>query len=155
MAASHYFYLTINGQGGHAGTVNRTVDPIMVGAAVIQAVQAMQTRELDPLQPVAIVFTKLYSGYNTTIVPEQAELEGSIRCLTEQVKNLKDSFERVISGICNAHRARYRLSFKVGNNIVTNDLPMVALAREAALATLNDKKMLTSGFAHYGRRGFF
>ncbi len=154
MAASHYFYLTIKGQGGHAGSVNRTVDPIMIGAAVIQAVQAMQTRELDPLQPVAIIFTKLDSGFNTTIVPEQAELQGSIRCLTEQVENLKDGFERVISGICNAHRAKYELNYKVGNNIVTNALQMAALAREAAAATLGDDKMVTSGLRTMGGEDF-
>ncbi len=145
MAASHYFYLTVKGVGGHAGYVDKAVDPIMVSSALIQAVQAMQTRELDALQPVAIVFTRIKAGFNTTIIPETAELEGSIRFLSADGAAIKDRFERVISHVCSAHRAEYNLSYKVGNEMLANEPEMTALARRAAVECLGSDSSLTAG----------
>ncbi len=154
MAASHYFYLAVKGLGGHAGQINKAVDPIMVGSAIVQAVQAMQTRELDPLQPVSIVFTGFKAGYNTTIVPEQAALQGSIRFLSADGSGIKNSFSRVVAEVCSAHRAGFELEYKVGNEMVSNDPEMAVLAREAALASLENEKALTAGFRSMGGEDF-
>ncbi len=154
MAASHYFYLTIKGLGGHAGHTNEAIDPIMVSAAIIQAVQAMQTRELDALQPVAIVFTKINAGFNTTIIPEKVEMQGSIRFLADDGTAVKEAFERVIAGICTTYRAKYELRYKVGNNLVANDEKMVAIAYQAALGCLGDENFITAGLRSMGGEDF-
>ncbi len=154
MAASHYFYLTIKGLGGHAGQINKAIDPIMTGSAVIQAVQAMQTREFEPLQPLSIVFTGFKAGFNTTIVPEKAEMQGSIRFLSTAGSSIRDSFSRVIAEVCSAHRADCELKFKVGNEMVSNDQEMAALAREAALSFPENKHTVTAGFRTMGGEDF-
>lgn len=154
MAASHYFYLTIKGLGGHAGHTNEAIDPIMVSAAIIQAVQAMQTRELDALQPVAIVFTKINAGFNTTIIPEKVEMQGSIRFLADDGTAVKEAFERVIAGICTTYRAKYELRYKVGNNLVANDEKMVAIAYQAALGCLGDENFITADLRSMGGEDF-
>jgi len=154
MAASHYFYLTIKGLGGHAGHTNEAIDPIMVSAAIIQAVQAMQTRELDALQPVAIVFTKINAGFNTTIIPEKVEMQGSIRFLADDGTAVKEAFERVIAGICTTYRAKYKLRYKVGNNLVANDEKMVAIAYQAALGCLGDENFITADLRSMGGEDF-
>ncbi len=154
MAASHYFYLTVKGLGGHAGHINKAVDPIMVGSAIVQGIQAMQTRELNPLQPVSIVFTGFKAGYNTTIVPEQADLQGSIRFLSADGSGIKDSFYRVVEQVCSAHRAHFELEFKVGNEMVANDPDMTGLARAAALETMGNKSAVTAGLQSMGGEDF-
>lgn len=136
MAASHYFFLTIRGQGGHAGEIASAIDPILAGSAVVQALQSIQGREISPLNPTAIITTSFKAGSNPTIVPGEAELQGSLRFLHAGGEEIRERLERVASSVCRAHRAGYSLRFKVGNNLLSNDATMTALARRAAEETL-------------------
>lgn len=81
MAASHYFSLVIKGRGGHAGFAHQSIDPIFVASQIIQAVQAIQTRQINALQPAVIIFTHVQGGANNTTIPEEVLLQGSIRFL--------------------------------------------------------------------------
>ncbi len=144
MAASHYFYLTVTGKGGHAGFVQDSIDPIFVASSIIQAAQAIQTREIDALHPVVIMFTKIMAGANCTIVPEQVKLEGSIRFLNEGGEEIRNRFERIVKSTCEAHRAAYKLEFKIGNHLLSNDEKMTAIVQHAAEKVLEDKSRVTS-----------
>ncbi len=144
MAASYYFYLTIKGKGGHAGFVYQSVDPINVAANIIQAVQAIQTREIDALNPAVIMFTKIHAGSNTTIVPEKVEIQGSIRFLYKGGEECIENFERVVTHVCQAHRANYEIRFKVGNPMLSNDSRMAHLAKLAAEKVVNAKEDVTA-----------
>ncbi len=144
MAASHYFYLTIQGKGGHAGFAHESIDPIYPATQIIQAVQAIQTRETDALNPSVIMFTEFHAGSNMTIVPEKVKIKGSIRFLYEGGEKIFESFERIISNICQAHRVSYKLEFKVGNHLLSNNPEAAAVVRSAAKETLCDPSKITS-----------
>jgi len=143
MAASHYFYLTIKGVGGHAGFAHESVDPIFVSSQIIQAVQSIQTRQTNTLDPAVIMFTSIHGGTNTTIIPEKTMLQGSIRFLDENGDDILKKFEQVVSGICNLHGAGYELEFKTGNNMLSNDPCVTKVVRKAALDILKDGKKVT------------
>ena len=145
MAASHYFSLTIRGQGGHAGFAHQSVDPILTAAQVIQAVQAVQTREIDALDPAVIMFTTLQAGSNSTTVPETVNLGGSIRFLYAGGEEIRSRFERIVQHTCRAHRADYDLTFEVGNDLLANDERITRLARQAAATVLGAKQSVTAG----------
>ena len=145
MAASHYFTLTIRGRGGHAGFAHQSVDPILTAAQVIQAVQAIQTREIDALDPAVIIFTTLQAGSNSTTVPETATLGGSVRFLYSGGEEIRSRFERIVDHTCRAHRADYELTFEIGNGLLTNDEHVTRLAREAAATVLGDVQSVTAG----------
>lgn len=145
MAASHYFFLDIKGKGGHAGFVHESVDPIFVASAVIQAIQAIQSREVDALNPLVVMFTEAHAGSNTTIVPEKMRLSGSIRVLYEDGEDdVRARFERIVHAICQAHRAEYELSFKVGNHLLANDENMAAMVAECAEDVTRDRSRVTA-----------
>jgi amidohydrolase len=143
MAASHYFTLTIRGRGGHAGFAHHSIDPIFVATQIVQAVQAIQTREIDALCPLVIMFTSMRAGTNTTTVPETATLGGSIRLLHAGGNDIRNRFERVIKRSCEAHRADYALEFETGNDLLSNDENMTRLARAAAADVLGDDRRVT------------
>jgi amidohydrolase len=134
MAASHYFSLTIKGKGGHAGFAHESIDPIFVSSAVIQAVQAVQSREINALDPVVVMFTSAHAGTGSnTIVPDEMTLQGSLRVLYEGgEQDIRNRFARIVEHTCHAHRADYHLAFKVGNHLLSNDDAMVSLVRAAA-----------------------
>jgi amidohydrolase len=143
MAASHYFYLTIKGKGGHAGFVHESIDPIYAATNIVQAVQAVQTREINALNPAVIMFTEFHSGSNMTIVPERVQIKGSIRFLYQGGEEILERFERIIAHTCQAHRVSYELEFKVGNHLLSNDPDAAALVRSAAESALGDRSKVT------------
>jgi amidohydrolase len=144
MAASHYFYLTIKGVGGHAGFAHESIDPIFISSHIIQAVQSIQTRQINALNPAVIMFTSIHGGTNTTIIPEKTMLQGSIRFLYENGEDILKKFEQVVNDICNLHGAGYELEFKTGNDMLSNDPSIAGIVRKAASSILKDEKKVTT-----------
>ena len=112
---------------------------------MIQAVQAIQTREIDALDPAVILFTTLRAGSNSTTVPETATLGGSLRFLYPEGGEIRDRFERIVEHTCLAHRAEYELTFEIGNDLLSNDENFTRLARQAAVEVLGGKEAVTAG----------
>lgn len=144
MAASHYFFLTITGKGGHAGFAHESIDPIYAATNIVQSVQAVQTREIDALHPSVLMVTEFHAGSNMTTVPEKVEIKGSIRFLYEGGEEMLERFERIVSNTCVAHRVSYKLEYKIGNRLLSNDPRMAELARQTAAETLGDARKVTS-----------
>lgn len=144
MAASHYFYLTVKGVGGHAGFAHESIDPIFISSHIIQAVQSIQTRQINALDSAVIMFTSIHGGTNTTIIPEKTVLQGSIRFLYENGEDILKKFEQVVNDICNLHGAGYELEFKTGNNMLSNDPSIAEVVRKAASSILKDEKKVTN-----------
>lgn len=144
MAASYYFDLKIKGRGGHAGFAHESIDPVFISSLIMQAVQGIQTRENNALDPAVIIFTQMNAGTSTTIVPEQASLKGSIRFLFEDGKTLFKRFENVISHICAAYQAEYELDFQKGNDLLSNDPQSASVARSAAAEIVGQENVTTN-----------
>jgi len=78
------FRILVKGKGGHTGSPETTIDPIITAADIINSVQLIQTREINPLNPTIIMFGKIYGGTQNNIVPDQIELEGTLRYLHKE-----------------------------------------------------------------------
>ncbi|MBT6337759.1 MAG: amidohydrolase [Desulfobacula sp.] len=144
MAASHYFTLIIKGRGGHAGFAHESIDPIFISSHIIQAVQAIQTRQINALHPVVVMFTRIQGGSNTNIIPGKVILQGSIRFLLDKGNDVLKKFERIVKDICRLHNANCDLEFKIGNHMLSNDPSMARLVRREASDILKDKQKVTS-----------
>lgn len=146
MAGMNHFTLSIKGRGGHTATPQSSVDPILTAANVIQAVQAIQTREISVLQPTIIVFGKIKGGTASNVIPDKVTLKGTMRYLHETDENSEESpesrFERIIAHTCQAHRAEYELRFVEAHPTLINDRSMTELVRSAAREMLEGR---TSG----------
>ena len=108
MSSLDVFKITIHGKGGHTGSPESAVDPILAAANLIQTVQLIQTREISHLKSTIIMFGKISGGTKNNIIPEKVELEGSIRFLYEggpdSVERPLERFCRVVRGVCETHR---------------------------------------------------
>jgi amidohydrolase len=135
MASPDTFRLSIIGQGGHAALPHDTIDPIAIGAQVVMALQQIVSRQVDPLEQVVLSVTQFHAGTTDNIIPNTAELAGTIRTFNADVRErVPVLMERLIRGVCAAHGAQYTLDIQRGYRPVVNDP-----ALSARLAALVDR----------------
>jgi len=139
MAGMEHFDLVVKGRGGHTATPQSAVDPVLAAASVIQAVQSIQTRETDVLrEPTVIMFGKIEGGTASNVIPDTVTLSGTMRYLFEgpadSPDNPKRRLERIVSGVCDAHRCGYALTFLYGHPTLVNHVGMTELVCAAVSA---------------------
>ncbi|MDR2925176.1 MAG: amidohydrolase [Azoarcus sp.] len=86
MAGTDRFDIRIRGIGGHAAMPHLTADPIHAGAALVQAVQSVVSRSLDPFDAAVVSVTCFHSGDVYNVIPAQAELSGTLRSFSQNVR---------------------------------------------------------------------
>jgi len=86
MAGTDRFDIRIRGVGGHAGMPHLTVDPLYAGVSLVQAVQSVVSRSLDPFDAAVVAVTCFHAGDAYNVVPGQAELSGTLRSFSEEVR---------------------------------------------------------------------
>jgi amidohydrolase len=126
-AAPDTFWITIRGKGGHAAIPQQTVDPIAVGAQVVTNLQHLVARGVDPLDSAVVSVTQFHAGTTHNVVPETAELNGTVRTLDAAVRTeIAARMERVIRGVTEAHGATYEFTYERGYRPVVNDAAVTA-----------------------------
>lgn len=78
MAAPDTFWITVRGKGGHAAQPNKSVDPVMIGAQVVMALQTVVSRVVDPIEPAVVSVTQFNAGTIHNVIPEEAKLAGTV-----------------------------------------------------------------------------
>jgi amidohydrolase len=127
------FDIRIAGRGGHAGYPHNAVDTIPIAAEIVGALQTIASRETDPLQSVVIAIGRIEGGYRRNVVADSTTLSGTIRCLDETVRaSIPERIERIVGGICAAHRADHETTFEFGYPSVRNDAALTAKVTELA-----------------------
>lgn len=144
MGGLYEFELIIRGQGGHTSAPQSAVDPILSASKVIQAVQEIQTRETDPLNPTVIMFGEINGGTATNIIPEEVKLGGTIRYLRQKNEgdstSLKEKFERKIKQVCYTSGTEYELQYIASSPPVHNDEKIGDLVKISAKQTVGSSE---------------
>ena len=122
MASTDEFAITVEGSGGHAALPHRTVDPIVVGAAIVQGLQAIVARNADPLQSLVVSVTQFHAGFAHNVIPDEAVVSGTVRALSLELRELAEARIREIAqGIATAHGAHVRVDYDRNYPITIND----------------------------------
>lgn len=141
MAATEEFEITLIGKGGHTSAPHTAADAILAATAVVQGLQGIQTREIDPLIPITIMVGRIHGGTGRNIIADRVEIGGTIRFMfsDEKVEKglLLEKFERVIKGICEGAGVQYELKYIPSNPTLVNDESMIVVLRNAARETFN------------------
>ena len=88
MAGDDIFEIELTGLGGHGAIPNKTVDPIAAGASIVQALQTIVSRNVDPLKPAVLSVTKFNAGETYNVIPEKAKLLGTFRYFDKDIHDL-------------------------------------------------------------------
>jgi hippurate hydrolase len=106
MAASDRVFITIKGVGGHAAKPHLAVDPVMVGAHVLVALQAVVARRVDPVDSAVLSICQFHSGSANNVIPAEAELSGTVRTLKRETRDLMEKLiAEVVENTAAAHGA--------------------------------------------------
>ena len=124
MAAPDSFVVKITGKGGHGSAPHNTVDPIYLAAHVILALQGVSSRMINPVRPFVITVGSIHSGTKENIIPDTAELHGTIRTLDEQTRaRAKSKVARVAREVCRAFGGSAEVTFEKNAYPVTVNDP--------------------------------
>ncbi|GGA90695.1 amidohydrolase [Brucella endophytica] len=91
MAATDEFTIRIKGRGGHAAQPHRTIDPIVAGSQLVTFLQGIVSRGADPLDSLVLTVTKFHAGEAYNVIPETAELAGTVRTLKPETRDFAES----------------------------------------------------------------
>lgn len=132
-ASCDEFEICITGQGGHGARPHETIDPIAAAAQVITGIYQMLPRRMNPLEPVVATVGELSAGHSPNVIPETAEMKGTLRALSEKSRaNAKEAITDIVSGIAKTTRCRIEVLFPVGCPGVMNDAGLNDIIRESA-----------------------
>ncbi|NKC22849.1 amidohydrolase [Ochrobactrum oryzae] len=127
--------ITIEGVGGHAAMPQLSIDPIPVTAALIQAIQALTARTIDPLDSAVISITTIQGGDAFNVIPQKIRLTGTVRTLREEVRDhIEERLTRAVQGIADAFGAKATLDYQRSYPVTVNherETELAAIAAEA------------------------
>lgn len=137
MAAADQFTLTIEGRGGHAAMPHKSIDPVVVAAHVITALQTITSRNVDPLDSAVVSVCVVKAGEASNVIPQAATLVGTVRALAEEVQDFCETRIRSITeNVCAAFGARATVKYVRGYPVTVNEPAktefMVAVAKSVA-----------------------
>lgn len=133
MASADAFTLTIKGVGGHGSMPHETRDPILAAGHVIVAVQSIVSRNVDPREMGVISFGAMEAGTVENIIPAEAQLTGTIRAFSEEVRELLISrLEKVAESTCRALEVESEFRLIGGYPPTINDEAVSAFVRRVA-----------------------
>ncbi|MCP9235687.1 M20 family metallopeptidase [Lewinella sp. JB7] len=144
MASTDELYLTVRGRGGHGAMPHQSVDPIVITAQVITALQQLVSRETDPTLPVVLTFGRVESeGGATNVIPNAVHLEGTLRTLDEDWrKELHLRLRRTAEGIAAALGGTAELRIEHGYPFLKNDEALTLWARDRARELLGEERVV-------------
>jgi amidohydrolase len=115
MAATDTFYITVTGKGGHAAMPDQTVDPVLIGAQLVTALQSIVARNLSPVASAVVSVTNINAGKATNVIPNQLTLAGTLRYFDAAVgDHVKQRMQTLVENICKSMDAEGELCFELG-----------------------------------------
>jgi amidohydrolase len=127
-ASADEFKLVIRGKGGHGAMPQTAIDPIVAGAHFVTMLQTIVSREIAPKDPAVFTVGKFVAGTTHNVIPDSAELMGTVRCFDPEIrKSMPQRLERIVNGLAAAMRVECELHYNWSypptiNHTAVNDI---------------------------------
>jgi amidohydrolase len=133
MASVDEFEITLLGRGGHAAAPHQTVDPVLVAAHVVTALQSLVARRRNPLEEGVVSVTQVNAGHAFNVIPGRADLRGTVRTFGGKFwDDAPGLIEETAQGIAAAFGARAEVRYRRLSGPLVNDARMAGLMAEVA-----------------------
>ncbi len=143
MAATAEFTIKVKGRGGHAAMPHATIDPIVIGSQLVGAFQAIVSRSADPVEALVVTVTKFHAGDAYNVIPETAEIAGTVRTLRKEMGALAQKRMREIcAGIAAANNAEIVVHYDANYPVTVNDPEAAAFAGDVAALVAGEANVM-------------
>jgi hippurate hydrolase len=133
MAATDEFAINVKGVGGHAARPHGTIDPILIGTGLVQALQSIVARSVNPIDSAVVSVTRFHAGEATNVIAETAEIAGTARTLKPEVRDLVERrMGEIVAGFAAAHGAEITLDYRRNYPVTRNHAQQVDFAAGVA-----------------------
>jgi len=133
MAATDAIDIRIEGLGGHAARPHKCIDSVLVGAQLITALQSIVSRTVDPLDSAVVSMCEFHAGNARNVIPQIAELRGTVRTLTAEVRELVERrVHEVVAGVAQITAAKIDLVYERGYPVTVNHASQTDMAAQVA-----------------------
>ncbi|MGD8285412.1 MAG: amidohydrolase [Desulfobacterales bacterium] len=143
MAAMDRFDVRIIGRGGHGAMPHKCIDALEVGTQVVNALQRIASRHMDPLEPAVVTVGMFHAGTAFNIIPGDARLSGTTRTFNLDIWNAwEERLENVVRGVCESMGADFELEFSKGYPPTINDDAVADVVRRCAREVVGDDNVV-------------
>ncbi len=133
MAAADTISINIEGRGAHAARPHMSVDTVLVGAQIVNQVQSIVSRNVDPLQAAVVSICMFQAGHTDNVLPQTAHLRGTARSLTPEVRDLLEKrLHEVVEGTAKLYGATAKLEYRRGYPVLENHEQQTGFAASVA-----------------------
>lgn len=140
------FRITVKGKGGHGAEPHNCIDPIMISASIIQALNNLISRETDPFDNAVISVGSIHGGSATNIIPDSVEIQGTARSLTNEVRSfLKRRIGETAEGICKTFGAECEYEYTELFPPLINDEKLAEDVYDSACRSIGKDKCVWGG----------
>jgi len=155
MAANETLNISIKGKGGHAAMPDKCIDPVVVGAQIISALQSVVARNVAPLNSAVVSITMVNAGTVSNVVPDDMQLTGSLRYFSKEVGDeVKEKIKNIVEGVSQSMGASATFE-SVGNYPATINIPKHAeLCANAASMVVGKNNVLRNEQPTMGSEDF-
>ncbi|MCM2448633.1 M20 aminoacylase family protein [Agrobacterium vitis] len=144
MAAPDKFFITIKGRGGHAAEPHRAIEPIAIGAQIVTNLQMIAARSANPVRSVVVSVTRFQAGTTHNIIPEQAELTGTVRTHDDETQDMAERrIREIVAGIASAHGAEAEVIYERPCPVTANHPQETDNAARAAIDIVGEGNVNT------------
>lgn len=141
-AAVDDFYVTIKGKGCHAAHPDTGIDPIFIVAQVINAIQGIRSRRLNPTKPAVVTIGSIHGGTATNVIPNEVKISGTMRSFDDETRQqLWTELEAAVA-VSRAFGGDYTLDLRKGCPSVYNATEVTDVMRQAARDMFGDDSLM-------------
>jgi amidohydrolase len=143
LASVNDWTMCVKGRGGHASMPHTAVDPIPAACEIVTALQTMVTRRISAFDPVVLTTTKIRAGTTDNVIPETANLLGTLRATSERSqRKAVEGIHQVAQGVAAAHGVEVEVTMHDGYPVTVNDATFTDGARSVANAVLGERAFI-------------
>ena len=151
MAGAELFSINLTGKGGHGAAPDTTIDPIIAAAQMVTALQTITSRNVPPLKSCVVSVTSIHSGTTFNVIPQTAQLLGTIRTFDLEVRKMVLArFEQIVRSTAEAMGCAVEFEIKRVTPAVINNEEVTASVFESARAILPNAEVDTESYLTMG-----
>jgi amidohydrolase len=159
-ASVDHFIATIHGKQAHGAYPHLSIDPVVMAAQAVTALQTIRSRNLPPDAPTVITVGIIRGGERFNIIPEQVKLEGTVRTYDEAIRaEIERRMREILAGVTAAGGGSYELDYRGNAPVTVNDPALTAKARKTLERVVGAEHVVTTDptmggedFAYFAQR---